>query len=167
MGHVGQMLFFLLIVALIFIATQKRKWTLEKDPNAKKENLVVNKNVPTSIREGFLSHANMMRIQNKLKHKVFELSSGKFVLQGEQRTTDLYAVMHGVYEQSNFVDNVGVVKRIKQLNDVVINTIIPGMMANLKAYYHYMNKIQNPREVITIPESANIAGSRTPPPHKF
>jgi len=109
----------------------------------------------TKVSEMFFSNENIARIQRKIKKEVLKRSRGKYRLDVDQNERDLLLNMRAVYlDNAKHLDH-HIVKQVKILNEIVLNTIMPDVMTNILQYYDYLRDITQP--VRTIPRPLNVA----------
>ena len=111
----------------------------------------------------FFSEENIKRIQKKLKVTVYERSQGKFKLEEDQDESDLIVVMRAVYFDNcrNLEHNP--IRQVKQLNDKVVEYIVPDMLTNIRQYYGYIRDISSPITPPMRPIGTTSAGRRLIP----
>lgn len=111
----------------------------------------------------FFSGENIKRIQKKIKVEVYERSQGKFKLVEDQDESDLIVVMRAVYFDNcrNLEHNP--IRQVKQLNDKVVEYIVPDMLTNIRQYYGYIRDISSPITPPMRPIGTTSAGRRLIP----
>jgi hypothetical protein len=111
----------------------------------------------------FFSDENMKRIQRGIKRGVLRRTHGKYSIDVEQDHKELLIAMRAVYlEYGTFLPN-QIVRQVKRLNQKVVDSVIPGIITNIKAYYGYLEEINGPLKPIARPVNESRAGRRTLP----
>lgn len=87
----------------------------------------------------------------------------RVVLTENQDERDLLVVMKSTFLQysKNYPDRP--VAQVKELNNKLIELIIPGIITNIKQYYGYIKEINEPLKPIPRPINVNNAGRKTLP----
>lgn len=111
----------------------------------------------------FFSDDNMKRIQRNIKKEVYKRTNGQFRLDGDQDENDLFITMRATYmEHAKFLGN-HIVRQVKQLNEKVIDDVLPGILVNIKQYHGYLKEINKPLDPIPLPLNVGNAGRRSLP----
>ena len=136
-------------------SNEKNNWATE---NSIQKSLLKSVYTPTPLGEVFFSPDNIKRLQNKIKKSIFVESKGKYKLQIDQNETDLLVVMRAVYIQDSYNAPYRIIHQVKELNEKVINRILPDMITNIKQNEEYLNVIDRPIEPIPLPVNVSKAG---------
>lgn len=111
----------------------------------------------------YFSDKNINRIQKMIKKTVYKKTNGKYKLDVDQDINDLVIVMRAVYiEYGRYIPG-QIVRQCKNLNNKVIDEIVPGIITQIKQYYGYLKEINKPLEPIARPLNVNNAGRKTLP----
>jgi len=110
------------------------------------------KNIDT-LRKVFFSPENIKYLQEKMIYEVYLTTNKKYKI-GYQNELDLKMVMETLY--FNLTRNVGfeLNGQLKDLNDKVIKFTVPKIINELYVYLNYLNDIQTPRKINTLPQSS-------------
>ena len=116
-----------------------------------------------SINKIFFSAENIVRLQKKIKLAIYERSGRKFKLEEDQDESDLIVVMRAVYFDNcrNLEHNP--IRQVKQLNDKVVEYIVPDMLTNIRQCYGYIRDISSPITPPMRPIGTTSAGRRLIP----
>jgi hypothetical protein len=136
-------------------SNEKNNWATE---NSIQKSLLKSVYTPTPLGEVFFSPDNINRLQNKIKKSVFIETKGKYKLQIDQNESDLLIVMRAVYIQDSYNAPYRIIHQVKELNEKVINRILPDMISNIKQNEEYLNVIDKPMDPIPLPVNVNRAG---------
>ena len=134
---------------------ERDNWATE---NSIQKSLLKSVYTPTPLGELFFSPDNIKRVQNKIKKNIFIETKGKYKLQVDQNDSDLLVVMRAVYIQDSYNSPYRVVHQVKELNQKVINRILPDMITNIKQNEEYLNVIDKPMDPIPLPVNVSRAG---------
>jgi hypothetical protein len=97
------------------------------------------------LNQTFFSKANMKIIQNGIRYHVHKKTNN---IIGEQNETDLIIIMRAMYFQHcrNLPNNIA--EQIEELNDKVIENVLPKLISNIKQYQDYLeNKARIPEPI--------------------
>jgi hypothetical protein len=134
---------------------EKNNWATE---DSIQKSLLKSVYTPTPLGELFFCPDNIRRLQNKIKKSIFIESKGKYKLDADQNESDLLIVMRAVYIQDSFNSPYRIVHQVKELNQKVINRILPEMITNIKQNEEYINSIDRPIDPIPLPVNVSRAG---------
>jgi len=134
---------------------ERNNWATE---NSIQKSLLKSVYTPTPLGEIFFSPDNIKRIQNKIKKSIFIETKGKYKLQVDQNESDLLIVMRAVYIQDSINSPYRIIHQVKELNEKVINRILPDMITNIKQNEEYLNIIDKPIDPIPLPVNVSRAG---------
>jgi hypothetical protein len=114
----------------------------------------------TTLNAVFFSPQNMKIIQNAIRYEVWRRSGSRHTI-GEQDPTELGVIMRATYLQygKNLPDHIR--EQIEELNNVVIETIVPKVMVQVEQYITYLRDISEPYRIMDAPQSTNTAGRKT------
>jgi hypothetical protein len=136
-------------------SNERNNWATE---NSIQKSLLKSVYTPTPLGEVFFSPDNIKRLQNKIKKSIFVESKGKYKLQVDQNESDLLVVMRAVYIQDSYNSPYRIIHQVKELNEKVINRILPDMISNIKQNEEYLNIIDKPIDPIPLPVNVSRAG---------
>jgi len=136
-------------------SNERNNWATE---NSIQKSLLKSVYTPTPLGEVFFSLDNIKRLQNKIKKSVFIETKGKYKLQIDQNESDLLVVMRAVYIQDSYNSPYRIIHQVKELNEKVINRILPDMITNIKQNEEYLNIIDKPIDPIPLPVNVSRAG---------
>jgi len=136
-------------------SNERNNWATE---NSIQKSLLKSVYTPTPLGEIFFSPDNIKRLQNKIKKSIFIESKGKYKLQVDQNESDLLVVMRAVYIQDSYNSPYRIIHQVKELNEKVINRILPDMISNIKQNEEYLNIIDKPIDPLPLPVNVSRAG---------
>jgi hypothetical protein len=136
-------------------SNERNNWATE---NSIQKSLLKSIYTPTPLGEVFFSPDNIKRLQNKIKKSIFIESKGKYKLQVDQNESDLLVVMRAVYIQDSYNSPYRIIHQVKELNEKVVNRILPDMISNIKQNEEYLNIIDKPIDPIPLPVNVSRAG---------
>jgi Family of unknown function (DUF5761) len=117
----------------------------------------------TPIGELFFSRENIRRIQNQIKKEVFIRTNGKYVLEVDQKESDLLVVMRAVFISDSYNSPYKIVHQVKLLNHKTVERIIPDMISVIKMDEKYLYDISNPINPIPLPVNVSKRGLKSLP----
>ena len=97
------------------------------------------KTCSTPLIETYFSNSNIRYIQNKLKREIYNLTKQHI---DEQSTDEIFVIMS--YAYSTYMTTVPKnTDKIKFLNNVVLNILIPMVASNVLQYLQYIKDISS------------------------
>lgn len=111
----------------------------------------------------FFSSDNVRRIQKQIKQSVYEKTNQKYKLEEDQDPSDLLIAMRAMYLEQGKYQKTSPVRQVKQLNQRVVDFVVPDMITEIKQYYGYLKDINEPLKPIDRPMNVCNAGRRTLP----
>jgi len=118
---------------------------------------------PTPLGELYFSRENMKRIQEKIKKEVFIRTNGKYVLDVDQKESDLLVVMRATFISNADNNPYRLVHQVKLLNHRTVERIVPDMISMIKQDQQYLKDISKPINPITLPVNVSKRGLRALP----
>ena len=106
----------------------------------------------------FFSDENIDLINKKLILTVFDISNKIFKI-GQQSKSSLLIVMQCIFIEHSLNLPTNIKEQIINLNCRVVNDILPRILTELNQRIDYLNKINNPRKLLSLPE--NVKTSKT------
>jgi hypothetical protein len=118
--------------------------------------------VETVVSRAFFSPQNVDRLQKQIIAEVFRRSNGEYLIE-KQDEQDLQIVMRSMYLQhARHVPN-DVPGQIKELNNLVTDDSVPGIISQVNSYFGYLERAFAPRKILDRPENVSSAGTKTLP----
>jgi len=109
----------------------------------------------------FFSKNNILRIQKLIKKRFFEKTKGEYKLDVDQDELKLNMVMMRVYSDHARDLPTHIKTQVKELNEILIEYILPDMITEVIQYQGYMKDINEPIKPMMRPMHASSAGTRT------
>lgn len=99
----------------------------------------------TLLNQAYFSDKNINIVQNAIRYEVWKQTGQKV---SKQSTTELIIVMRSIYFQhgKNLPDDIP--EQISDLNELVVQAVIPKILSNLTQYTAYLEKINGPLDPI-------------------
>lgn len=111
----------------------------------------------------FFSTDNMQRIQKKIKQEIAKRTNGQFKVEVDQDENTLLLAMRNIFlEESRFLPT-KIIHQVKELNQKVVDSIVPDMITEIKQYYGYLRDVNEPLRPMNRPLNVSNAGRRTLP----
>ncbi len=118
--------------------------------------------VETSISRAFFSPRNVDLVQKKIITEVFRRTNGTYLIE-KQDEKDVHVVMRSMYIQhARHVPN-DIPAQILELNNLVVDDVVPGIISQANAHYGYLERAFVQRKIMDRPEYVSNAGLRTIP----
>lgn len=118
---------------------------------------------PESILSRVFFHPkNVDLIQKQIIIEVFRRTDGAYLIE-KQNEEDLQVIMRSMFIQHarNVPGNIR--GQIKELNNLVVDDIVPNIISEVNAYLGYLERTFQPRQIMSLPENVSITGTRTLP----
>jgi len=116
----------------------------------------------TTVSRAFFSPKNVDRVQRQIIAEVFRRSNGEYLIP-KQDEQDLQVVMRSMYLQhARHVPN-NINEQIQELNNLVTDDSVPGIISQVNAYFGYLERAFAPRKIMDRPEYVSSAGLKTLP----
>ena len=114
----------------------------------------------TVLSKVFFHPKNVDLVQKQLIMEVLRRTGGEFWIE-KQDEKDLQVVMRSIYFQHarHAPDNIR--GQIKELNNLTVDELFPGVFSEIKAYFGYLERAFGPFQVIDRPEYTSSAGTRS------
>ena len=126
------------------------------------QNSLTGLQVETTISRAFFSPKNVDRLQRQIIAEVFRRTNGEYLIE-KQNEQDLQIVMRSMYLQhARNVPN-DIPGQIQELNNLVTDDSVPGIISQVNAYFGYLERAFAPRKILDRPENVSSAGTRTLP----
>jgi hypothetical protein len=108
----------------------------------------------------YFSPENRQEIQNRIRYTIYRQSRRRYIID-EQNNMELAILMRSIYLQHSKNLNCQFKKQIKELNDIVVDAIIPGLMSNIKQYITYLRDKSQPLQPLDRPKNTNTTGTKS------
>lgn len=119
--------------------------------------------VETVLSRLFFSPENVDLVQREIRAEIFRRTNGTYLLEDKQSEDDLQVVMRSIYIQhARHVPN-RIQDQISELNNLVVDDVVPNMISEINAYFGYLERAFAPRKIMDLPECVSNAGTRTLP----
>lgn len=112
------------------------------------------------LNQVFFSNSNLQKIQNLIRFNVYKMTNGEFKID-EQDETQLQIVMRSIYLQygRNLDENIS--EQISQLNNIVVDELVPKIISNIKQYIQYLKDKAEPYKLLDRPKNLSNAGLKS------
>lgn len=116
----------------------------------------------TILSKVFFSPENVEILQKRIIASVFYRTNGQFLIE-KQEESDLQVVMRSMFIQHarHWPDDIP--KQIHELNNFVVDDVVPGIISQVRAYDGYLERAFGPRQILDRPENVSNAGQKTLP----
>ena len=111
----------------------------------------------------FFSPENIEIIQQRLIKGVFNASNKQYLI-GKQSEQDLMVVMRAIYLQNaTFATCTNIANQIDNLDNIVVNNLVPNIMSAVIFNREYLRTINNPIQPIDRPVNMSSSGNKSLP----
>lgn len=110
----------------------------------------------------FFHPRNIDLIQKQIIMEIFYRSDGEYLIQ-KQDERDLVVVMRSIFLQHAKHHRDHIKEQIRELNCLVVDEVVPGILTEIKAYLGYLERAFGPRQILDRPISTNSAGLKSLP----
>ena len=114
----------------------------------------------TRLNFAFFSKQNIDIIQNALRYQVWVRTSKKHIIE-RQSDTELGIIMRAYYLQygKNLPDNVS--EQVQELNNMVIEYLVPKILVQVAQYLDYLRDISTPYTIMDRAKNTAIVGEKS------
>lgn len=114
----------------------------------------------TKLNFAYFSKANIDIIQNAIRYQVWVRTNKKHTIE-RQSDTELGIIMRAYYLQygKNLPDNIP--EQVQELNNMVIEYLVPKVLVQIEQYLSYLKDISNPYTIMDRAKNTNITGEKS------
>ena len=127
------------------------------------ENAVTGIHEKSILNQLYFSPQNFQNIQDIIRYKIYINSDKKYII-GEQDPIELEIIMRSIYLQYSRNNYDNVTEQIKRLNNIVVEEVIPKILANIQQYLVYLkdkSKPYNGGSLVERPINVSSAGLKS------
>jgi hypothetical protein len=116
----------------------------------------------TILSRAFFHPKNVDNVQRQIIAEVFRRTDGAYLIE-KQEEKDLQIIMRSMFIQHarHVPDHIAL--QIQELNNLVVDDIVPNVISEINAYFGYLERAFAPRQILDRPECISNAGLRTLP----
>ena len=114
----------------------------------------------TKLSNLFFSLANRKEVQTRIRYEIWKVSRNRYVID-EQNAIELSIMMRSIFLQHSKNLNCKFQEQIKELNDIVIEAVVPGILTRIKQYIIYLRDKSRPLQPLDRPKNTNITGTKS------
>lgn len=118
--------------------------------------------VESVLSKAFFHPKNVDNIQKRIIAEVFYRTNGVYLIE-KQDEQDLQIVMRAMFIQHARHERGNIPAQILELNNIVVDDIVPNVISEVNAYIGYLERAFGPRKIMDRPENVSNAGLRTLP----
>lgn len=115
---------------------------------------------PSLLSSEFFSQKNISKIQSLIKKNIKNKSG--ITIETDQNVEDLLDKMCETYKDYSMNYPTHIQQQVDKLNKILIDSIVPGAITNIKQYLHYIKDITQPFKTMDRP--INVSSKRQLPP---
>jgi hypothetical protein len=110
----------------------------------------------------FFHPKNVDLIQKQIIMEVFRKTNGAYLIE-KQNEEDLQIIMRSMFLQHarHIPDHIK--GQIRELNNLVVDDVVPNIISEIKSHIGYLDRAFNPRQIMDHPECVSSAGHKTLP----
>jgi hypothetical protein len=113
------------------------------------------------LNQVFFSPQNVANIQKKIRFQVWKQSKGAYTID-DQDETELSVIMRSMYLQYSKNQDDNIREQVQELNNIVIEEIVPELLSRVKSYQIYLKDRSEPWRVFDRQGiSTNTAGTKS------
>jgi hypothetical protein len=116
----------------------------------------------TILSKIFFSPQNVDLVQKQIIASVFNRTKGAYLIE-KQNEEDLQIIMRSMFLQHARHVSDHIKEQIKELNNLVVDDVVPNIISEINAYIGYLDRTFLPRQIMDRPECVSNAGTRTLP----
>lgn len=110
----------------------------------------------------FFHPKNIKLLQRQIIKTVFTRTNGEFLIE-EQDERDLQVVMRSIFLQKAKHYPTNIKEQVKELNDLVVDEVVPDIVSQLKMYIGYLDRAFNQPIPLERPKNVSKAGMKSLP----
>lgn len=110
----------------------------------------------------FFHEKNVEFLQKMIIARVFGKTHGSYLIE-RQDPKDLYVVMNAIFLQNARYQSTNIKGQISELNGLVLDAVVPGIISEIRGYEGYLERAFGPRQIMDHPENVSKAGLRSLP----
>ena len=110
----------------------------------------------------FFHPENIELIQKLIIMEVFRRTNGAYLIE-KQNQADLQIIMRSIFIQHAKHSPDNIKKQIRELDYLVADEIVPGVVSQVKAYFGYLERAFGPRQIMDHAENVSNKGQKTLP----
>jgi hypothetical protein len=114
----------------------------------------------TKLNYAFFSKSNMDIVQNAIRYQVWQRTGKKHVI-ARQSDTELGIIMRAYYLQYGKNLPTDIPEQVQELNNIVIEYLVPKIIIQINQYVSYLNDISTPYKIIEYPTNTAIRGEKS------
>ena len=110
----------------------------------------------------FFHPKNVDLVQKQIIMEVFRRTNGAYLIE-KQEEADLQVVMRSMFIQHAKHLPYNIKEQIRELDDLVADEVVPGIVSEIKAHFGYLKRAFGEREIMEHPINVSNAGQKTLP----
>jgi hypothetical protein len=114
----------------------------------------------TKLNFAFFSKPNMDIIQNAIRYNVWARTNQKHLI-ARQSDTELGIVMRSFYLQYGKNLDTNVAQQVQELNNLVVEYIVPQLISQIQQYEGYLRDISKPYTIMDRPTHTAVHGEKS------
>jgi hypothetical protein len=116
----------------------------------------------TILSKVFFHPKNVDLVQKQIIMEVFRRTNGAYLIE-KQNEEDLQIIMRSMFLQHARHVPDHIKDQIRELNNIVVDDIVPNVVSQINAYFGYLERAFGPRQILDRPEYVSTSGQKTLP----
>ncbi len=116
----------------------------------------------TILSKVFFHPKNVDIIQKQIIMETFKRTNGNYLIK-KQNESDVHVVMRSIFLQHAKHLQTNIKQQIIELNNLVVNDVVPGIINEIKTHDKYIKQVFGPVELLDRPVSTSNAGLKSLP----
>ncbi|AYV85018.1 MAG: hypothetical protein Satyrvirus2_29 [Satyrvirus sp.] len=145
-----------------FVIFQAHKDDYDKISKTSKDPSQKSNNHDYILAKIFFHPKNVDLIQKKIIVEIFRRTNSEYLIE-KQNSDDLKFVMESIYVQNTKFSSNNIKKRINMLDNLVVESIVPGIISQIDSHFNYLKQVFGPKQIIDRPKNVSNAGLKALP----
>ena len=114
----------------------------------------------TPLSKLYFSLENREEVQTRIRYEIWKISRRRYIIDN-QNEIELGIMMRSVFLQHSKNLNCNFKQQIKELNDIVVEAVVPGILTRIKQYIIYIRDKSQPLQPLERPKNTNTTGTKS------
>lgn len=143
------------------IADQRAPFEMTSKINSSTETSALNGGFEcTKLSKLYFSRENREEVQTRIRYEIWRISRRRYIIDN-QNDMELGIMMRSVFLQHSKNLNCNFTQQIKELNDIVVEAVVPGILTRVKQYIIYLRDKSQPLNPLDRPKNTNTTGTKS------
>jgi hypothetical protein len=114
----------------------------------------------TQLSKLYFSLANREEVQTRIRYEIWKVSRNRYIIDS-QNEMELGIMMRSVFLQHSKNLNCNFKQQIQELNNIVVESVVPGILTRIKQYIIYLRDKSQPLQPLDRPKNTNTTGTKS------